>query len=200
MALRKCFRYVTAFFCLNLAMGCAAADVDDEVDDESIEFDEQIGETQQAVTQADKNWWKSLSQFSRNWEIMMRANKDKDKYVGLNCKMWAQKVVLDASHGVVSVPTTYPNAYGWQWNSSPYVQKLNSIYAAMYGDIVQMNIAAGPHTAIVLGQDGTNVCWIESNWNLDNTVHTRCQTIQQFLNSVTFGGVQKYTTYRITGG
>ncbi len=191
-------RFLLMFFVSNLFAGCSMPA--DEVDDESAEFDGQIGQTQQAVTQADKDWWKNLWQVSRNYYIMMRANQDRDKYVALNCKEWARKVVFDASKGVVSLPSTYPNANGWQWYGSSYVQQLSGISATLPGDVVQMNLQTGPHTAIVFSNDGTNVCWMESNWNLDNWVHSRCETVTHFLNAVTIGGVQKYTAYRITGG
>lgn len=192
------FRCLGICFFISLIPGCAGSA--DMADDESTDIDGQIGETQQAVTQADRDWWKNQTQVSRNWAIMMRGNQDKDRYVGLNCKEWARKVVSDASHGVVSLPSTYPDPNGWQWYSNPYTSKLSSIYAASFGAVVQMKLASGPHTAIVLSNDGTNICWIESNWNLDSTVHSRCQSIQQFLNSVTSGGTQRYSAYIVTGG
>lgn len=198
MSLLIRFRFLLMCFAATLFSGCGAPA--EKVPDEPAEIDGKIGQTEQAVTKADTDWWKNMWQFSRNWYILTRANQDKDLPVGLNCKEWARKVVLDASKNVVYLPQTSPDSNGWSWNSSAYTQKLQSIYWANYGDVVQMNLSSGPHTAIIYSNDLTNICWIESNWNLDNTVHIRCQTVDSFLKSVTIGGVQRYTAYRITGG
>lgn len=198
------------FLIPSLISGCV---MPAEETDESAEFDEQIGQTQQAATQAQKNWWKGLWQTDRNFKILVRAYQDYNasspKYVGKNCKQWVQQVVLDASKTVVVVPTTSPNAYGWKWNSSSYVQDLGqSINNVWPGDIVQMNYKQDsgyitPHTAIVYLKSGGTIWWIDSNWNQnqpDNKVRIRKQSIADWIKHVTIGGVQKYTVYRITGG
>jgi|WetSurMetagenome_2_1015567.scaffolds.fasta_scaffold47176_2 hypothetical protein len=182
----------------------------DSTDDESAD---QIGVTSQAVTatRSDIDWWKAQGQVNRNLDILTRAYKDYSqtpKYVGLNCKEWAKKVVLDASHNVVKLPGTTSGGEGWTLYSDSHVQNLGSnIYIALPGDIVQMNVkmkdgSSTPHTAIVSGQCLTNILWIDSNFHdpEDNKVRQRSQTIPEFLSSVTFNGVQRYTLYRINGG
>ncbi|GEM_PF-6305735 len=185
---------------LGLIAGCGASPPADE-SDESIAIDEQIGQTEQAVTQAQKDWWKNLAQWSRDTWILLMAYADNNKYVGLNCKEWARKIVLSASNGVVNLPSTTQSGSGWTWYSSPYVQQMGSISSAAAGNIVQMNLGAGnPHTAIVWSNDGSNICWIDSNYLSALSVGIHCQTVTQFLNRVSFGGFPHYTVYQITGG
>jgi hypothetical protein len=177
-----------------------------ESDDEVTEFDEFVAQTRQDVKQADKDWWKNRGQANRNIDILTRAYKDNGKNVGIQCKPWVQKVVSEASRGVVAVPTTTDSATGWKWNSSKYVKSLGSdINSAMPGDIVQMNIKGkdgvpGPHTAIVSARILSTIWWIDSNYVGTNIVGVHDQTVAKFLSSVTIDGVQKYTVYRITGG
>ncbi len=198
--MRILHKEVLVLFLFGLLTNCAMPTETDE----PVVIDGQIEEASQAVTQADKDWWKGLNQLVRNGLIVTRAFQDftnPPKNVGLNCKEWARKVVSDASKGVVNLPSTSPDANGWKWSSSSYVQKLGSITSTLPGDFVQMNLGIGnPHTAMVLSQNGTDVCWLDSNWNLDNKVTYHCQKISSFLTSVTSGGVQMYTAYHIIGG
>lgn len=195
--------FLTFLFLLN---GCAVTA--DTVADEPVELDGQTGEAQQPVTWANQMWWKNMTQIGRNSAILTRAYQDYNaaspKYVGLVCKEWVKKVVNDASMGVVTLPTTTNNGSGWQWNSSTYVKDMGkTISSAMPGNIVQMNISVdSPHTAIVYANNGTTITWIDSNWSvdLDKKVRIHSQTIANFLAMVTFGGVQHYTVYQVTGG
>ena len=192
--------------CFSLMSGCALPGGESSESDESAAVDGWIGQTSQAVTQSDISWWKNLWQPNRNAAILYRADQDyanPPKYVGLNCKDWARKVVSDASHGVVNLPSTRTDGIDWQWSGSNYVQNQGSISAAAPGDIVQMHRnSTGIHTAIVMGNDGTNIIWIDSNWSTpeDEKVRVRTESIAGFIAAVTAKGVQKYTVYRITGG
>ena len=193
----KWFLSAVLFFA-SLMIGCGEPG---EGPDEANDFDGRIGMTEQAVSQTDKNWWKNLTADQRAGEIITRCIQDLNKFVGLNCKDWARKVVSDASHGVVSLPSTAPDATGWSWYGSPYVQNVGSMANATTGDVVQMNLGPGkPHTAIVWSSNANMVCWLDSNWKLDLTARFHCQTMQEFLNSVTSGGVKMYSVYRINGG
>lgn len=198
-----CHRTLLALCFTGLMTGCAATPSEETIDlGESAHMGEQTGTASQPVTTADTNWWRGMSQALRNWAIFWRANQDlsvsSPSHQGFNCKEWVRKVVLDATHNVVTVPSTKDNNY--QWNSSPNVEVRANIYSVGPGDIIQMNRKTGPHTAIVYSIDGTTVTWIDSNWNLDNTVTMHSETIAHFLSAVTSGGVQMYTAYRITGG
>jgi hypothetical protein len=190
-------------FCLMAGCSAAAGVANDS--DESVTVDGQIGQTSQAVTQSTIAWWKGLWQTSRDTLIFWRATSDltnPPKYVGLDCKDWARKVVSDASQGVVSLPST-STVSDWTWGASPYVQNVGSIYGVVSGNIVQMHRnSTGVHTAIVYGNDGKTITWIDSNWSTppDDKVREHSETIANFISAVTSGGVQKYTAYRITGG
>lgn len=155
-------------------------------------------------TDADRAWWRSLSQGARNQAILDRAAKDIGKYVGLNCKKWVQKVVPEASRGVVTIPQTLPYAdgSGWYWDYSPYVVGMSGgIRAVQPGWIIQMNWLLGegwtPHTAIVVGKTSTGVYLIESNW-----CNPPCYKVN--LRWVSFTDFDakafRYTVYYITGG
>ena len=152
------------------------------------------------ATQADRDWWRALTQAQRDQAVVSRANADNTKYVGLNCKEWARRVVLDASRGTVNLPSTLPNASGWYFSASPYLVNVGSIRDARTGNVVQVNwrLSSGaitPHTMIVTSNtaDGINV--IESNWSASLTVSRR------FISYATFGSkVTAYTVYRVIGG
>jgi hypothetical protein len=139
------------------------------------------------------NWWHSSSQIDRNWYILNRAYWDNNKYVGLNCKQWVQRVVSDASGGHVWLPTTANNGSAWWWNydSNGHVgQRSGSIYGVQRGDIVQMNWRQNngswvPHTAIVAWVDSGGIYFIESNWRQPSTepanyVNVRYETFSNF--------------------
>ncbi|TAN58324.1 hypothetical protein EPN15_01445 [Patescibacteria group bacterium] len=155
-----------------------------------------------SATEANKAWWRNLSQGARNQAIVDRAAQDIGKYVGLNCKKWVQQVVPAASRGVVNIPLTLPEADGWYWDYSPYVVGMSGgIRAVQPGWIIQMNwlLSKGwtPHTAIVVGKTSTGVYLVESNW-----CDPPCYKVG--LRWVSFTDFDakafRYTVYYITGG
>jgi hypothetical protein len=206
--LKLCLIVALAFGISVVSFGCIApseeellgSDTTNAQDDaqDDVEDDSSIGENEDALTWW-AQWWKALGQWSRNNTILNRAKADNGKYVGLNCKNWARKVVSDASKGTITIPATCPGETGWYWCGSSKVQNMGSIWNAQPGNVVQMNLP-GPHTAIVSSNIGGNICWIDSNYKLDKTVRIHCQTVAAFLKMVTINGQQKYTVYQITGG
>lgn len=153
-------------------------------------------------TDADRAWWRSLSQGVRNQAIVDRAAQDIGKYVGLNCKRWVQDIVPQASHGVVTIPQTLPYAdgSGWYWGYSPYVVGMSGIRAVRPGWAVQMNwiLSNGtwtPHTFIVIGVTSSGMYVAESNWAKSLSVTTRYVSFTEFEVKAF-----RYSVYYITGG
>ncbi|MFA6308093.1 MAG: hypothetical protein WCS88_02625 [Patescibacteria group bacterium] len=146
-------------------------------------------------------WWSNLGQIGRNQAILDRAYRDINRYVGLNCKDWARKVVYDASKGVVTLPTTLPNASGWYFAYSPYLVGMSGgIRSVQPGWIVQINwrLSDGsitPHTFIVVGRSPYGINVIESNWCAYNKVCTRYISFSDFAQKVS-----RYTCYYVIGG
>lgn len=153
------------------------------------------------ATDAQKVWWRSLSQAARNQAIIERAWRDNGRYVGLNCKEWVRKVVYDASKTVVNLPATLPNASGWYFASSPYLVGMSGgIRSAQPGWIVQTNWklrdgTTTPHTLIVTARGSTGIYIIESNWCSSYAV------CERFVSFATFESqVPRYTCYYVIGG
>ncbi|MFN8588688.1 MAG: hypothetical protein U0704_12920 [Candidatus Eisenbacteria bacterium] len=150
-------------------------------------------------TAADRAWWAALTQTARGNAIVAAAVADVGKYVGLNCKEWARRAVLNGSRGVVNLPATMPNASGWYFGSSSYLVNVGSIRNVKPGDVVQVNWrlnsgAITPHTMIVESVSSTGFTVIESNWSAALTVGRRTITWTTFSAKVT-----AYTAYRIVG-
>lgn len=147
---------------------------------------------QESATSDQVAWWRNLTQSQRNAAIVSRGYADNGKYVGLNCKEWARKVVYDASKTVVWLPSTLPDANGWYFAPSSYLYGCLSVYcisAVKPGYIVQMQWrqqsgAITPHTMIVTGVTSTGFSVIESNWIASNTVGTRSITFNDFYKNV----------------
>lgn len=128
--------------------------------------------------------WHALTQAVRNQAIVNKTYQDDNKDVGLNCKEWVRKVVYDASKGLVSIPSTASNLYTWLPDNN-VSGRSGLIQYARPGEIVQMLLSSGiEHTAIVLAVAPTGVTFIESNWNNDETVHTRFVTFTKFKSQV----------------
>ncbi len=163
---------------------------------------------QQSFTLADQAWWRNLSQMERNQVILDRTSRDIGVYVGVNCKLWTQRVVAEASRGVVSVPTTYPDAYGWTWNYSPYAVRVYAdIRTVQPGWIVQMNrwnTSGGvtPHTAIVVGRSSYGLYWVDSNYAVvpDNVVRLHSESFTDFEHATFIYGTYRYSMYYVSGG
>lgn len=154
------------------------------------------------ATDAQKAWWRGLSQAARNQAILERAYRDNNVRVGLNCKDWARTVVLDASKTVVNLPGTLPDAYGWYFGASPYLRTLSGIRAVFPGCVVQTNwkLADGsitPHTFIVAATSTSGMYIIESNWCKPPcyTVYIRYITFDSFESQVF-----RYNCYYVVGG
>ncbi|MFH1565511.1 MAG: hypothetical protein ABIC82_06805 [bacterium] len=125
--------------------------------------------------------WHEWSQGVRNQAIVEATYKYLNRYVGVSCKVWVQKVVREASNGVVDVPMTV-DPPGWYWYSSKYVLgRSGRIENVMPGEIVQMDLTnyKDPHTAIVLARSPYSVTFVESNWCDKN-----CQIVR--IRSVSF--------------
>ncbi len=167
-----------------------------------------IADNDQLQTQAsaaDVQWWRNLSQADRNMIILQRAYRDNGQYVGLNCKMWAQKVVSDASRGVVTLPQTLPTAEGWYYTYSPYLVGMSGgIRSVQPGTIIQMRYkwASGTitvHTMFVTWRSSTAFGVIESNVPAGSlTVGTRNNAALSFSDFER--NVQQYSCYYVIGG
>lgn len=154
----------------------------------------------QAVSEADRVWWRSLTQAQRNSAIACRGELDIGRYVGQNCKEWTRTAVLGASHGVVSLPQTLPDAYGWYWAYSPYLVGMSGgIRSVQRGWMVQMrwrknNGAITPHTFIIRSRDASGISVVECNWT-PLTVTTRWISFSEFESRVT-----NYSCHYAIGG
>ncbi len=161
------------------------------------------------ATDAQKAWWRGLSQAARNSAIVTRAYQDNNRYVGQNCKIWARTVVLAASQTVVNLPATLPTDAGWYFADSPYlVGMCGGIRGVQPGWIIQGNwrsvvngvVKITPHTMIIVSRVSTGVNVIESNWCLNN-----CNSVKtRFVPFTDFEGsnpkIFRYTCYYVIGG
>ncbi len=161
-----------------------------------------------AASQADINWWRSLSQVSRNMSVLntayatynYRASLDNQcPYApysgGYTCKTWVQQVVVpNASRGVAVVPT---NNGSCSWYSGCYVSPWSGgIQNVGQGMIIQTRWGSGLHTAIVYARDPNGMWWIDCNWGLDSRIRIHYVTFNTF--NANSGGC--YTIYQISGG
>ncbi len=203
---------------LSLMAGCEKQEQSVTAPAESVQVDQPdlSAPSEQAEkagpTLADKAWWRGLSQTARNQAILERAWQDNGRNVGLNCKQWVTKVVLEASKAVVNLPRTLPDGNGWYFDTSPYTVSMSAnIRNSQPGWIVQTNwkTASGgttPHTLIVAGRGPTGVYVIESNWCSSancNTVNTRFVPFTAFegsTNPYRAPDVLRYTCYYVIGG
>lgn len=148
-----------------------------------------------------RQWWYQLSQSDRVSLVLARAKKDDKRYVGVQCKVWVQRVFPDASRQVVTVPATRDNGEGSSWYSSEFFTVVGDIKNAVAGDVVQMRWTnskqvTNPHTFIVIIKQSDGVTVIDSNWNGDNTVRTHTVKFKDFTSAVN----GRYTVYRVTSG
>lgn len=112
-----------------------------------------------------------MTQTQRNNAIVARAYLDWKVTNQCNCKSWATTVVLSASKGVMTLPSTTSN--GWSWTPNQYVYtpvwSPYNIYNAQPGNIIQMMLYVpstgyyGPHTAIVYKVYSDSVDLIQAN-------------------------------------
>lgn len=147
--------------------------------------------------------WSSMTQAERNMAILYRADRDNGRYVGLNCKEWVRRVLLDASGGLVYLPQTLPNESGWYFAYSRYlVGMCGGIRYVNQGWIVQMNWRRTdgviiPHTLIIAGRSPSGIYVIESNWCMNN-----CMTVAyRWISFTDFEArAVRYSCYYVTGG
>lgn len=132
--------------------------------------------------------WHDLTQAQRNQAIVNEANSYNNGDYGGQCKVWVQNVVSDASSGSVWPPT---NADNCSWNYSPYVVGRSALLDwVAAGEIIQMQLSSsygsGPHTLIVISNNGSQITVKESNWCFGDCeeVGSRALTYQQFYNMV----------------
>jgi len=135
--------------------------------------------------------WHQLTQADRDWRIVTQAMtwlKNPPIYGG-NCKNWARAVVQGASSAaggpVVGLPSTIPNADGYDWATNdpqnpviPYGALSPNAFES--GMIVQMRtrMSGGgytPHTFIIVSNwpSLAQFTVIESNYPNGNLVRTR---------------------------
>lgn len=156
-------------------------------------------------------YWNDLTFAQRNQRLV---NVGKS-YVGnctgrkSNCKIFTQRLVLIASGKEAYIPTTWPNAYGYQWHEGPYIERAASqkIEDALPGAFVQMNlnyIENGrrlPHTALVSRNSNGKVYFIENARRRPPDKNTYCiresSRTHKWFNENTSG---RFTIYYITNG
>jgi hypothetical protein len=139
------------------------------------------------------DYWNNLTQTAKDNAMITRANADNGTYVGLNCKQWVSKVVLDASKNCVVVPTTASAQYYWNADCSGHIIGRSTLIANVNrGDIIQMylyicdkwdvknnciEMIYTPHTAIVLSKTATSMTCINSNWGTANYLKVTTVTV-----------------------
>lgn len=158
-------------------------------------------------TYADQQWWRSMSQTSRNMAVLYaaydnyfyRASLDNQSpYAPLSgghtCKTWVQQVVVpNASRRVASVPA---NNGSCAWYSNCYVAAWGGgIRNVGQGMIIQTRWGSGLHTAIVYSRGPDGMYWIDCNWALDSRIRIHYVSFSTF--NWKSGGC--YTIYQITG-
>lgn len=146
--------------------------------------------------------WHDYTQEKRNSLILARGLEDLEEDVGIECKPWVQRVVAEASKGVVKVPSTKDDGLGSSWYDSKDVARadwafplLKTGIALSGGYIIQMQwktaryqkMTGGywiPHTAILYRVSPKVVpkkmTWLDSNWVGKNTVGLHDVTIKDF--------------------
>lgn len=113
--------------------------------------------------------WHSSSQSYRNSLILNWAWNDYGKkFPNMECKEWVRTVVLNASGGTMSIPSTN-NADNctWVWSQDVYGYYMSrAIQYAQPGEIVQMRLRNSPylHTTIVSSVMADRVGFIDENW------------------------------------
>ncbi len=130
-----------------------------------------------------------------NGRIYSRAVRDFLKYVGVQCKPWANRVVRDATG--YSLPSTHWNDY--YLNYGPHITRIVNGHVIGggtvergigYGNIIQMRIKTsgytGPHTAIFVAYSGSGMWWIDSNW------YMRTHPNRVFMHHVSFDWFRRY--------
>jgi hypothetical protein len=100
--------------------------------------------------------------------LLREARADIGRNVGEDCKNWMRTVVRRAVPGCM-VPSTSPNADGYEWASSPGWAGMNAPLENLEaGQILQMRLHAPtrtPHTALVGGRNRSGLTLIHSNYH-----------------------------------
>lgn len=133
------------------------------------------------------NPWHSMAQWQRNQAIVSRAYQDNDRKVGVQCKVWVQNVLYSVSGGHVWLPQNNPAPNDWYWQNDQNGHVVGMSIPIQYvqiGWIIQMRLKSGiPHTAIVVGNNGYGITFIDSNWfylSAPNTVKIHSLTYKEF--------------------
>lgn len=163
-----------------------------------------------AGTIANQNWWRGLSQGTRNEAICQTAYNHMvslgggynrfSSPSGYNCKTWVQMyVVPNASRGVATIP----QSTSWcTWASGQYVQLAGygpaglSIRGAERGQIAQASWGNYPHTMIIWARDAYGVQVIDCNMDLRGGLEIHYITFNDFESRS--GGC--YRIYQVIGG
>jgi len=152
-----------------------------------------------AVSVAADTPWKKMSPVMRTQAILNRARQDDRLKVGVECKVWVQNVVREASGGIVQIPRTLHGGEGHAWEDAPGISgACIPISRVRTGQIIQMRWTnrsgrSLPHTAIVLSATRTGVTVIDSNWDGSMTVRVHTWSIAEFEQAVG----TKYTVYTV---
>lgn len=99
--------------------------------------------------------------------LLREARADIGRNVGADCKNWMRAVVLRAIPGC-TVPSTSPNADGYEWSPSPGWAGMNApLENLQAGQILQMRLyspSRTPHTALVSARNRAGFTLIHSNY------------------------------------
>jgi hypothetical protein len=114
--------------------------------------------------------WHGLSQGQRNTAILNVAMDQIGDFTGMQCKVWVQDVVNEASLGEVYPPQ---NINDTTWASSSNVKRMLKPFPIEWvipGDIIQMQLkqvdgTTTPHTAIVVRKNRLAMEWVDCNWH-----------------------------------
>jgi hypothetical protein len=130
--------------------------------------------------------WNKLSQSTKDLTLYSTALYDVNKKVGLCCKDWVRKVVLNASGLTIPSTVVAPNSgydYTWKqdnsWVCGNIVGRSTAIQYVNFMDIIQMQLLLkngtyGPHTTIVVSTDAKGMNWMDSNWDPVNHPDSVC--------------------------
>jgi hypothetical protein len=118
--------------------------------------------------------WEALTQTVRDDKIINLGNSEIGGTNSGQCKGWVTHIVKVASNQAIDIPSTCPDQRYWYTNPCmPVYGRSTMIENVGRADILQMyynvrhadgTFSVGPHTAIVLSKNSTEMVWIDCNF------------------------------------
>ena len=126
--------------------------------------------------------------------LLAAAFVDNTQDVGLSCKLWVNKILGEATGGLLSLPFSQANNYSWALDPvGRVIDRKTTIENADRADILQFVAGDTPHTAIIVTKTPTGMVWIHSNWEKSDVVSV------DFINYTYFNSIagNNYSIYHV---